>query len=332
MTDTPPIFPTLPLQEPPPAEVEIRLMTPAHEQRIPPISMGFPMGGELGMGLPSVCIEPKRTAASEAAERAVYEALREAGCRYVHTRFDTQAEHHTGHLELYKRLAERAISGIVLELIVHKEPTETVAEAVNRLFEMMDAADCFPRLSAVVPIFGKHLGASQTRDYCGGGEPTALIAALPSLYTAVRAALDKRGRKKVKVIGGTASSFTELNRRRPPTGSIDGVTHSFTAIVHDSSDDAVLSTLQVVPTIAQNVKALFPNRDYWLGPSTIGFRGNPFGTPDAQRATGTRRTMTNADPRQRGCFGAAYTLGLVSRLAGRGLTCIGLGDVIGTRG
>ena len=134
------------------------------------------------------------------------------------------------------------------------------------------------------------------------------------------------------MIGGTGTSFTELNRRRPPPASVDGVTHSFTAIVHESSDEAVLSTLKVVSTVVENVKALFPKRDYWLGPSDIGLRGNPFGGPDTAHAAGSRRTMTNADPRQRGCFGAAYTLGLVSRLAGKGISCIGLGDVIGPRG
>ena len=74
---------------------------------------------------------------------------------------------------------------------------------------------------------------------------------------------------------------------------------------------------------------------YWLGLSSIAIRGNPFGSPGGAPRVGDpprRAAMVNDDPRRSGCFGAAWFAGLASQVLDKGLTCVGLGDMVGDRG
>lgn len=100
----------------PDGPVTVRLSTPATDRRMPPISIGLPCGGDLGPGIEATDESDKR--GREPAERALCEALRDAGCRYIFTRYSRLQGHDLTQLQLYKRLAERADMGLILELVI----------------------------------------------------------------------------------------------------------------------------------------------------------------------------------------------------------------------
>jgi len=310
--------------------ITVRLATPAVDRRVPPTAIGVPSGGDLGPGLPSLEGEDKR--AGEPGERALCESLRHAGCRYIFARYNQDDGHDVAQLELYKRLADRADAGVILE-VVASGSAKPLADSIDESLRCIDAAALWQRLAVIIPMLPEHLGASQVSDYFGAADGAAQPAVTPpELYDLVRAGLHRRGKKKIRVVGGAATSFVELNRRRPPASSVDGVVHSISAVVHDAADAAVLDTLEAVPAIAESVKACFPDAQHWIAPCGIGLRGNPFGVKYALEPSTSRRTMSASDPRQQGVFGAAYTLGLIAKLVDAQPACIGLGDIIGVRG
>src|SRR3546814_1455693 len=49
--------------------------------------------------------------------------------------------------------------------------------------------------------------------------------------------------------GGMFSYFTELNRKRPPVGLLDFVSHATCPIVHAADDRSVIQTLEAIPHI-----------------------------------------------------------------------------------
>ncbi|MFD1810210.1 hypothetical protein ACFSHQ_25350 [Gemmobacter lanyuensis] len=59
--------------------------------------------------------------------------------------------------------------------------------------------------------------------------------------------------------GGMASFFPELNRKRPPVGMLDFVTHGFCPIVHAADDLSVMETLETLPHILRSARAILGN-------------------------------------------------------------------------
>lgn len=115
--------------------------------------------------------------------------------------------------------------------------------------------------------------------------------------------------------GGMASLFTELNRKRPPLGHLDFVSHALCPIVHAADDGHVMETLETIPHIARSMREIIGGCGYRIGPATIAMRQNPYGSRTIPNPEGGRVCMTDDDPRHRGAFGAAYALGLVAALA-----------------
>lgn len=134
--------------------------------------------------------------------------------------------------------------------------------------------------------------------------------------------------------GASNGSFTELNRRRPPSNSgYDFVMHPFCASIHDGSDKSVMKTLHTVPHILATLQDAFPQHEYVLAPSGIQLRGNPYGNGkriDAacDSASWLRKPMATRDPRNLACFGGAFLLGLAAQ-AVKGYSSIYLGDTHG---
>lgn len=115
--------------------------------------------------------------------------------------------------------------------------------------------------------------------------------------------------------GGMASFFPELNRKRPPSGMLDFITHGFCPIVHAADDISVIETLEAVPHIARSARAIAAGRGYRIGPATIAMRQNPYGSRTMPNPDQGRICMADDDPRHRGAFGAAYAVGLATALA-----------------
>jgi hypothetical protein len=126
--------------------------------------------------------------------------------------------------------------------------------------------------------------------------------------------------------------FTELNRKRPPAEMLDYVTHTTCHAVHAADDRSVMETLESLPYIIQSTRAFIGKASYRVGPSAIGCRDNPYGKSTVPNPDNGRTCLSRIDPRQRGLFGAAWTLGYVANFARGGVEAIALGAPTGTFG
>ena len=143
---------------------------------------------------------------------------------------------------------------------------------------------------------------------------------------------------------GMLTNFTEVNRCRPPRLG-DYVTHSTTAIVHAADDRSVFETLETLPRIVADDSAFARgvhdrvaedeaelSRTVRLGLTAIGSRGNAFGATDAPNPGRVRKAMASVDPRQVGLIGAAYAIGVASRMAEGGVEAFAASSLAGPFG
>ena len=132
--------------------------------------------------------------------------------------------------------------------------------------------------------------------------------------------------------GGMLSYFTELNRKRPPQGSFDFITHTVCPIVHAADDLSVMETIETLPWIIASTRAMIGTSPYQMGPSSIPCRDNPYGAEVAANPSNGRVCLSDMDPRQRGLFAAAWNLGLAAAATQGRLDAISLGSVTGPQG
>ena len=159
------------------------------------------------------------------------------------------------------------------------------------------------------------------------GSPWPPCPPLDACYRAARAALPD-----VRLGGGMFSFFTELNRKRPPVDLLDFVTFTTVAIFHAGDDRSAMESLESLPHLAQSVRAFIGGKPYHVGPSSIGLRMNPYGEAPMANPENIRQAMNGMDPRQRGLFAAAWSLGFVARFARGGAEAITLGGGVGEFG
>jgi D-apionolactonase len=136
----------------------------------------------------------------------------------------------------------------------------------------------------------------------------------------------------VKLGGGMLSTFTELNRKRPKAALFDFITHTTCSIVHASDDRSVMETLETLPAIIASTRAMIGEKPYRIGPSAIAARMNPYSKGVLDNPSNRRVCLTNDDPRQRGLFNAAWTLGYVAACAYGGVTSVAIGALVGPLG
>ena len=132
--------------------------------------------------------------------------------------------------------------------------------------------------------------------------------------------------------GGMLSFFTELNRKPPPRGVFDFITHTVCPIVHAADDISVMETLESLPWIFASTRAMIGKSPYHVGPSSIPCRDNPYGAAVAANPHNGRVCLSAMDPRQRGLFAAAWSLGLLAAAAKNGIDGVALGAVTGPQG
>ena len=222
-----------------------------------------------------------------------------------------------GALGVYQRLGKATNADVILEIILpgQQSPATEFASIANAVKK----AGLVPAAISVSP-------AIDLRGVLPGSKgpdgPT-----LAEIYQAARAAFPG-----VKLGGGTFAFFTELNRKQPPTRHLDFVTHTTCPIVHAADDVSVMETLEALPYVTQSAKAFIGGKAYCIGPSSIPARLNPYGASTASNPGNGRVCLSDMDPRQRGLYGAAWTLGYVSALAHGGLGAITLGAATGPAG
>jgi hypothetical protein len=150
---------------------------------------------------------------------------------------------------------------------------------------------------------------------------------LDDVYAAARAAFPD-----IRIGGGMLSYFTELNRKRAPSASLDFITHCTNPIVHAADDQSIMQTLEALPFITRSTRAIYGDKPYRIGPSTIAMRQNPYGSRTMDNPDGSRLPMANMDPRHNGLFGAAFALGYAARVAPAGLERLTLSALTGPFG
>jgi hypothetical protein len=159
------------------------------------------------------------------------------------------------------------------------------------------------------------------------GSPWPPCPPLDSCYRVARTAFPG-----ARIGGGMFSFFTELNRKRPPMALLDFVTFTTVAIFHAGDDRSAMEGLESLPYLAKSVQAFADGKPYHVGPSAIGLRMNPYGEAPMTNPHNIRQAMNGMDPRQRGLFAAAWSVGFVAHFAKGGASALTLGGTVGEFG
>ena len=231
--------------------------------------------------------------------------------------FDPRQQHGVTELSKYRRISEKIGADVALEIVV--QSLDDFSGELERVAEYVGMAGLKPSAVAVCPV--SHLKSVLP----GGAYPPA--PDLEALYQAARTAFPK-----AKIGGGMFSFFTELNRKRPPTPLLDFITHTTSPIVHAADDRSVMETLEALPYQIETAKAFSGSVPHRVGPSGIGARDNPHGVTYSDNPNNLRICLAKMDPRQRGLFSAAWTLGYVATLARAGVSGISMGAPTGPLG
>jgi hypothetical protein len=240
--------------------------------------------------------------------------LREAGVAALVCRDDPRDRHD---LAPFRGLAERIGADLEMQLVVPS--VDDFAHDIESAAARIRGAGL--RLSAIA------LSPAADLKSTPPGSQWPPCPPAEALLRAARAAFPG-----IRLGGGMLSTFTELNRKRPPLGLIDFVTFCTTPNVHAGDDRSVMETLEALPAIAASVRAIAGERPWVVGPSSIGMRDNPYGAAPLPNPEGRRMAMAGADPRQRGLFNAAWTLGYIARMAEGGAQRIAVSAPIGDYG
>jgi len=273
------------------------------------IGRGAGIMPRIGVGVPA-----------EEADNAISaaDALKAAGLQQLICQIDCRRGDATALCRRYKQLGDATGAGVVLEIIL--TGTESPEAELARVGGQAKVAGLQPIAVAVSPA------ADLKAVLPGSAGPK--VPPLADIYKAARAAFPG-----VRLGGGMFSYFTELNRKRPPVELLDYVTHTNSPIVHAADDISVMETLEALPYVIASTRAFIGKKTpYWVGPSGIAARDNPYGAATAANPDNQRICLADRDPRHRGLFGAAWTLGYMAAFARGGVEAITMAAATGQRG
>ena len=271
---------------------------PETEQTMPPIGLGVP-AEEVDHALGQV------------------DLLKFIGAKFLVFHFDPRLKHGVIELTKCRILSEKTRAEVALEVVV--QSLTDVAGELAQVAQFVGRAGL--KLAAVSVCPAGHLKSVLP----GGVYPPA--PDLEELYRATRAAFPG-----VQVGGGMFSFFTELNRKRPPVEGLDFITNTTSPIVHAADDRSVMETLAALPWQIETAKAFSNGTPHRVGPSGIGARDNPHGAAASENPNNLRVCLAKMDPRQRGLFSAAWTLGYVATLARAGVAAVSMAAPTGPLG
>ncbi|MBY3034807.1 D-apionate lactonase [Rhizobium laguerreae] len=231
--------------------------------------------------------------------------------------FDPGAGHGVDALAQFAVLAaaHRGRSTLEIALPCKSSPSSEAAEIARQ----MRLAEFRPDAIMISP--------SVDRQSTPPGSKWPECPPLDEVYSAARTAFPD-----IRVGGGMLSYFTELNRKRVPDGRLDFVSHCTNPIVHAADDLSVMQTLEALPFITRSVRAIYGDKSYRIGPSTIPMRQNPYGSRTMDNPAGARIPMANRDPRHNGRFAGAFALGYAIRVLDADLECLTLSALSGPFG
>ena len=165
----------------------------------------------------------------------------------------------------------------------------------------------------IASAIARALGARRRQDADALVLHALAIAAVFSLVFTV--GVVGGGRWLYTRMGGTGGALdaalrgAEINRKRVPAERLAFVSHATNPIVHAADDESVMQTLEALPFITRSLRAIYGEKSYRIGPSTIPMRQNPYGSRTMDNPEGGRIPMAHRDPRHNALFGAAFALG-----------------------
>jgi hypothetical protein len=275
-----------------------------------PLTPGAAAGKMPDIGL---IITPEQAEASLAA----VETLAAIGPQELLFHFDPLAGHGPEAFADFATIAEHHWGSTTLEIALPCRAP--LADELQRIATQMRDAGFSPDAIVVSPAVD--------RQSTPPGSQWPDCPPLDDVYSAARQAFPD-----VRLGGGMLSYFTELNRKRVPPQLLDFITHCTNPIVHAADDLSVMQTLEALPFITRSVRAIYGEKPYRIGPSTIPMRQNPYGSRTMDNVDGGRIAMANTDPRHNGEFAAAFALGYAARVVEAGLDCLTLSALTGSFG
>ncbi|WP_051333993.1 hypothetical protein [Mesorhizobium sp. WSM3224] len=283
------------------------------ENHNPPIRLTI--GGPIGR-MPRIGVGVAADEAKHALE--IPELIRRLAPQWMVCQIDLRLGHGQDQLERYAALARLTGGSVVLEIITKGtlDPfgeLEPVAGAVHTLGFDLEAVSVFP---------------AQDMKSVQPGAPWAAMPTFEQSYSAARRAFPG-----VPLGGGMAAYFTELNRKRPPARALDYVTFTTCPNVHSADDISVMETLRAMPHLIRSTRTFMGERlPLRIGPSQLGCRENPYGTSTAPNEANARVCLSRIDPRQRGLFNAAWTVGYFAACGREGVEAVAFGAFTGPFG
>jgi hypothetical protein len=262
----------------------------------------------VGLGVPAEEIAPAV---------ANLDLLKLAAPRLLICHFDPRQKHGKTELYGYRLLCEQ--TGALCELEIVVESIDRFRDELKRAAAQVREAGLKLAAVAVCPV------GDLKSVLPGGARPPA--PPLEDLYAAAREAFPG-----VKLGGGMFSFFTELNRKRPPAHLLDFVHNSTCPIVHAADDRSVMETHEALPYQVATARGYIGKSAYRIGPSAIGCRDNPHGKTFTPNPDNERVCLAKMDPRQRGLFGAAWSVGYLSSFAPTGVESVCFGAPTGPLG
>ena len=131
--------------------------------------------------------------------------------------------------------------------------------------------------------------------------------------------------------GGTDAYFTELNRQRPATESLDLVCYSLNPQVHAFDNASIVETLEVQATTVRSARGFAAGLPVAVSAVTLQPRFNPNATGEAADL-GPDVLPPEVDVRQMSLLGAGWTLGSIKYLSESGAASVTYYETTGWRG
>ena len=264
--------------------VDLRLETPRTVHRAGRVSQVSVSIGKTSRDLPKIGVEI--SAYDVEADAATHDALRKLNPSLLHLAIDDEGM--AVNWEGIGALLAGASARLRLDVAITNVDRST--GVLESLGAAMREADLVPESIAIFPSEQMQIDAARSAF------PTSLIG------------------------GGTPHFFAQLNRLER-NGAVDFVSFTTSPIVHGTDDGSVMLSLQSLPSMVDTLRARDASLPIRIGPSTIAMRKSPLG---GQPLTdGTRRVaLARHDPRCRGLYGAAWTLGYIAQCAVSGVDAI----------
>jgi hypothetical protein len=241
--------------------------------------------------------------------------LRAVGAQLVNGRIDPRQGHGEREISAFAALADSLGARLMLEYVApcRTDPSLELADFAAALRR----SGAQPESVAVAP--------AEDRIRQEPGAPPPPLALLAAVYRAAREQLPG-----IAIGGGTFAFFTELNRNWPPIGLVDYVTHMVSSVVHAADDRSMMENLGSFRHIRDTVRAFAGAVPHRIVAANLGLEigaGDPAANPGNIRVP-----MARMDPRQRGLFSAAWTLGAMAELAAGGVDVVTPAALVGEFG